>query len=90
MKLVKVGWYDARWYGGWEDFELYKSVGLSKIITRGILIEETDTYIVVIQSDHDNRANGGMVIPKNSIFGIVELSDIDLQDPLKWEWKNEG
>ena len=72
MRLILVEWVDSATYGGWHH--ITKGDCISNCITIGILHNETDKQITIVQSKSDTGNYAESIsIPKVSIKRIREL-----------------
>ena len=69
MKATKIGWIDAQSVelGGWQELSTLDDLGLADIVTAGIILRETDEYVLVVQAVGDGYVVGGTIIPKVNI-----------------------
>jgi len=84
MKLVAVLWEDSSFlHFGWGDICDLDHTTPIYIITAGIVLAETEDYIVLGQSCDVNMklASNSKKIPKKSILQIVPLPTLDILFP---------
>ena len=75
MRLAIVEWVDSTFAQGWMGRDAIRLHQLSRSVTVGILVDENDEKITIMQSLSVDReqACDGITIPKSSIKRIRKL-----------------
>lgn len=82
LKVVHVTWEDPCFAGsGWmaqADFEAWVKADTAQSDSVGILVYETDSFIVLLQSIGSQQVADGLKISRSAIRSIKELASIPL------------
>lgn len=100
-KLVLIEWLDSKGSGAlWEHLDEIESMLPDRVRSAGLLIEETQEYITVVQSLGTAQVLGRLTIPRSAIVRLIELdfdatlsphSKIDhVEGPMRREKLGEG
>jgi len=80
MRIVKVRWVDSRAWSGWNDQEEVKrwanEPGSDEINTIGLLMEENEKHILLVQSEHGESGIGNaFMIPRGAVLKMEYLDE---------------
>jgi hypothetical protein len=74
MKIMMVEWLDSMSESGWNNLSYLKKNEPIKCVTIGILLEDSDSHLTVVQSVSDlGKAGESMTIPKCCVKRMRQL-----------------
>lgn len=93
LDIVAVKWFDSIHKAGWlfdEDLSEFIKEGQPIFITIGILVHQSDEFLVVVQSVGNGQFDAAMKIPVKSIRSCIPIGDVTVDSDFDFKLADKG